>query len=110
VLGAIQKLPFRLQARGEFEYVAANPLGTGCNPDNLNAECLGVAVKEFRGAVVRPFVNNRLDVGINFLVARGYTGQTTETFQPSPIPDVVGVRIPSYASISFTYKFGRSVK
>ena len=33
VLGTIQKLPFRLQARGEFEYVGAKPLGTGCLPD-----------------------------------------------------------------------------
>ncbi len=107
-LGVIQKLPFRLQARGEFEYVAAKPLGTGCDPGNLNAECTGVAVKEFRGALVRPFLNNRLDVGVNFLAARGYTGQTTENFQPSAIQEVVGVRIPSYASISLTYKFGRS--
>jgi carboxypeptidase family protein len=108
VLGTIQRLPFRLQARGEFEYVAAKPVGTGCNPSNLNAECTGVAVKEFRGALMRPFLNNRLDAGVNFLVASGYTGQTTENFEPSPIQEVVGVRIPSYASISLTYKFGRS--
>jgi len=107
-LGAIQKLPLHLQARGEFEYVAAKPLGTGCDPRNLNAECTGVAVKEFRGALVRPFLNNRMDVGVNFLVARGYTGQTMENFQPSAIQEIVGVRIPSYASISLTYKFGRS--
>jgi hypothetical protein len=108
VLGAIQKLPFRLQARGEFEYVAAKPLGTGCNPVNLNAECIGTPVKEFRGALVRPFRNNRLDLGLNFLIASGYTGQTTENFEPSPIQEIVGVRIPSYASVSLTYKFGRA--
>jgi hypothetical protein len=107
-LGAIQKLPLHLQARGEFEYVGAKPLGTGCDPSSLSAECTGVAVKEFRGALVRPFLSNRLDVGVNFLVARGYTGQTTENFQPSAIQEIVGVRIPSYASISLTYKFGRS--
>jgi hypothetical protein len=107
-LGAIQKLPLHLQARGEFEYVAAKPLGTGCNPGSLNAECTGVAVEEFRGALVRPFMNNRLDIGVNFLVAHGYSGQTTENFGPSPIQEIVGVRIPSYASISLTYKFGRS--
>ena len=33
LLGTIQKLPFRLQARGEFEYVGAKPLGTGCLPE-----------------------------------------------------------------------------
>jgi hypothetical protein len=108
VLAAIQRLPFRLQARGEFEYVAAKPLGTGCNPSNLNAECIGVPVKEFRGAVVRPFHSSRLDVGVNFLLASGYSGQTTENFEPSQIQEIVGVRIPSYASLSLTYKFGRS--
>jgi hypothetical protein len=108
LLGTIQKLPFRLQARGEFEYVGAKPLGTGCLP-NLVAECTGTPVKEFRGAVVRPFMNGRLDAGVNFLIARGYTGQTTENFYPSDVQEVVGVRIPSYASVSFTYRFGRSV-
>ena len=108
LLGTIQKLPFRLQARGESEYVGAKPLGTGCLP-NLVAECTGTPVKEFRGAVVRPFMNGRLDAGVNFLIARGYTGQTTENFYPSDVQEVVGVRIPSYASVSFTYRFGRSV-
>jgi hypothetical protein len=106
LLGTIEKLPFRLQARGEFEYVGTRPLGPGCLP-NLNAECTGTPVKEFRGAVVRPFMNGRLNVGMNFLIARGYTGQTTENFFPSDIQEAVGVRIPSYASVSFTYRFGR---
>jgi hypothetical protein len=108
LLGTIQKLPFRLEARGEFEYVGTKPLGTGCLP-NLNAQCIGTPVKEFRGAVVRPFMNGRLDAGVNFLIARGYSGQTTENFYPSDIQEVVGVRIPSYASVSVTYRFGRSV-
>lgn len=106
LLGTIQKLPFRLQARGEFEYVGAKPLGIGCLPD-LNAECTGVAVKEFRAALVRPFMEGRLNVGVNMLIAHGYTGQTTENFYPSDVQEVVGVRIPSYASLSFTYRFGR---
>jgi len=107
LLGTIQKLPLHLQARGEFEYVGTKPLGTGCLA-NLNAECRGTPVKEFRGAVVRPFVNGRCTAGVNFLVASGYTGQTTENFYPSDVQEVVGVRIPSYASISFTYRFGRN--
>jgi hypothetical protein len=65
-------------------------------------------VKEFRGAVVRPFLNGRLDAGVNFLIASGYSGQTTESFYPSTLQEVVGVRIPSYASINVTYKFGRT--
>jgi hypothetical protein len=76
-------------------------------------------VKEFRGAVVRPFMNGRLTGGVNFLIASGYTGQTTENFcqntktdlptacDPSDIQEVVGVRIPSYASLTLTYRFGR---
>ncbi len=108
LLGTIQKLPFRLRARGEFEYVGTKPLGTGCNPANLNSECTGTPVKEFRGAMVRPFLNGRVDAGVNFLVASGYSGQTTENFYPSEIQEVVGVRIPSYASVTLTYRFGRT--
>jgi hypothetical protein len=108
LLGTIQKLPFRLQARGEFEYVGTKPLGTGCLPD-LNAECTGTPVKELRGALVRPFMNGRLNAGVNFLIASGYTGQTTENFFPSDIQEVVGVRIPSYASVTVSYRFGRSI-
>jgi len=107
LMGTIQKLPLRLQARGEFEYVGAKPLGTGCLP-TLNTECRGTPVKEFRGAVVRPFKNGRVNAAVNFLLARGYAGQTTENFFPSAIQEVVGVRIPSYASVSVTYRFGRS--
>jgi Carboxypeptidase regulatory-like domain len=107
LLGTIQKLPFGLQARGEFEYVGTKPLGTGCLPVLIN-ECTGTPVKEFRGALVRPFLNGRLTAGVNFLIASGYTGQTTENFYPSDVQEVVGVRIPSYASATLTYRFGRT--
>ncbi len=110
MLGAIQKLPLRLQAKGEFEYVGTKPLGTGCNPINLSEECTGTPVKEFRGAVVRPFLHGKIDAGINFLIAGGFTGQTTENFYPSDIQEVVGVRIPSYAGVAVTYRFGRGVQ
>lgn len=108
LLGMIQRLPIHLQAKGEFEFVPSKPLGTGCDPRGQNAECVGTPVKEFRGALVRPFLNGRLEAGVNLLVARGYTGQTTENFYSSPVQKVVGVRIPSYASLSFTYRFGSS--
>jgi uncharacterized protein involved in tellurium resistance len=107
VLGTMQKLPFRLQARGEFEYVGTKPLGTGCMP-NPAEECTGTPVKEFRAAVIRPFMNDRLNIGVNMLIASGYTGQTTENFYPSAVQEVVGVRIPSYASLTVSYRFGRS--
>ena len=43
---------------------------------------------EVRGAVLRPFLENRVSIEVNFLIASGYTGQTTETIprQPNPCP------------------------
>jgi hypothetical protein len=55
---------------------------------------------------VRRFLDGHVDAGVNMLIAGGYTGQTTETFGSQMIPEVVGVRIPSYASLSLTYRFG----
>jgi hypothetical protein len=91
-------LPFHLRARGEFEYVGAKPLGSLIS---------GVPNTEVRGAVLRTFQQGRMDLGMNFLIARGYTGQTTEQLEPSPFLSAVGVRLHSYASASFTYHFAR---
>lgn len=124
LLATYQKLPFKLQAKGEFEYVGRKVVGNGCyeaNPNDLGSYCLGVPNKEFRLSLARPFLEGRLNVGVNMLVARGFTGQTTENFaanyQPgyagalpvsgNPVAEVVGVRIPSYASVNLTYRFGR---
>ncbi len=100
VLGTINKLPFRLQARAEYEEVGRKPLGDGF---------VSVPVREFRGALARSFRNERMDVGLNFLIASGYTGQTTEVLaaagQNTPTEQVVGVRLPSYVSLSYTYRF-----
>ena len=105
VTGDTQRLPLSLEGKAEFEYVGRKPLGTGCAP-NLAAECTGTSVREFRLALARPFLNERISAGINALVASGYSGQTTENFGASPIQQVVGVRIPSYTSLSLTYRFG----
>jgi hypothetical protein len=67
-------------------------------------------VKEFRAAVIRPFRDGRLILGVNLLIASGYAGQTIENFYPADVQEVVGVRIPSYASVTFTYKFGKNGK
>ena len=126
--GTYQKLPFHLQVKGEFEYVGRKAVGNGCNennPNDLTSYCLGAPNKEFRLALVRPFLEGRIDVGVNMMIASGYTGQTTENFATNfapgqaglvdgavpenPISEVVGVRIPSYASLNFTYRFGRKV-
>jgi hypothetical protein len=119
-----QKLPFHLQAKGEFEYVGRKVLGNGCNEsasDDLTAYCLGVPNREFRLAVARAFRDGKINLGVNMMFARGYTGQTIANFaadykpgysatlpvSENPTAEVVGVRIPSYVSVSFTYRFGR---
>ncbi|HEX4810836.1 MAG TPA: hypothetical protein VH325_18000 [Bryobacteraceae bacterium] len=100
VVGTVNRLPFRLQARAEFEEDGAKPLGDGF---------VSVPVREFRGALIRSFLKERMDVAVNFLIASGYTGQTTEILaapgQDSPPEQVTGVRLPSYVSLSFTYRF-----
>ena len=99
------RLPWHLRARAEFEYVRAKPLGDGS---------VGEAVPEFRGALLRPFYGGRMVLSTEFLIASGYTGQTTEVFAfpsdpsyPTPIERVVGVPLQSYVSLSWTYHFGR---
>jgi hypothetical protein len=96
VLGTLDRLPWRLHARAEFEEVARKPLGDGFT---------SVPVREFRGALTRSFREGKLEAGIHFQIASGYSGQTTEVL--NGIEQIVGVYIPSYASASFSYRFGR---
>ncbi len=99
-------LPFHLRARGEFEYVGAKPLGELVS-GVPSSDAIGVPNMEVRGAILRTFKQGRMDLGVNFLIAKGYTGQTTEQLEPSPFMSTVGVRLHSYTSVSFTYHFGR---
>ena len=66
-------------------------------------------VTEFRGAVLRPFLENRMSIATNFFIADGYTGQTTEVLalpnEPEPFERIVGVPLKSYLSLSLTYYF-----
>ena len=137
LLGTYNKLPFHLEAKGEFEYVGRKVVGNGCSeasylsgdPNALNYYCTGVPNKEFRFAASRPFMDGRINVGVNTMVASGWTGQTTENFAmagvfapgavglgsnglvaANPVSEVAGVRIPSYASVSLTYHFGVKVE
>lgn len=102
VLGTLDRLPFHLHGRAEFEQVGRKPLGDGF---------VSVPVREFRGALSRRF-GDRFQAGLNFLIATGYTGQTTEVFALSgegePLERAAGVYLPSYLSLSFSYQFGRS--
>jgi hypothetical protein len=134
IVGTYRKLPFHLQAKGEFEYVGRKVVGQGCDeqsylsgdPNALNYYCLGVPNKEFRFAAARPFLDGRINLGVNLMIASGWTGQTTENFgaaatyapgavgvdpatmlvPSNPVNEVVGVRIPSYASVNLAYHFG----
>jgi hypothetical protein len=101
-LGTLEKLPFHLHARAEFEEVGRKPLGDGF---------ISVPVKEFRAAVVRSFYDGKLQAGVHFQISSGFTGQTTEVLalpgEGEPFERVVGVYVPSYATVSCTYNFGR---
>ncbi len=79
-LTTLDKLPAGLHARGEYEYVGHKFLdvGNAAHPGQYEA----IPVGETRLAVVRPFLEGRLELGANGMVARGYTGQTTETLAP----------------------------
>jgi hypothetical protein len=104
-LATFDRLPFHLQARSESEYVGRKPLGDGF---------AGVANTEVRGALLRSFRQGRMDAGVNFLIARGYTGQTTEVLalpgDAGPFERAVGVRLRSYVSVSYTYRFHATQK
>ena len=52
--------------------------------NTLDGGFTGVLVREIRGAVLRPFLGNRMSIGANFLLASGYIGQTSETLALSP--------------------------
>ncbi|MGP8244348.1 MAG: carboxypeptidase regulatory-like domain-containing protein [Bryobacteraceae bacterium] len=103
VLGTLERLPFGLEARAEFEEVGRKPLGDGF---------VGVPVREFRGALVRHFERGKITAGVNFQIASGYTGQTTEVLalpgEREPFERIVGVYLPSYATVSLSYRLGRA--
>ena len=103
ILGTIDKLPFHLVARGEYQHVGIKPLGGGFD---------SVPVREFRGALVRHFESKGIDVGLNIFIASGYGGQTVETLalpgEGDPFDRVTGFPLRSYVTASLTYHFRRS--
>ena len=62
-------------------------------------------VREFRGAILRPFERQGIDVGVNFLWASGYGGQTLESLalpgEGEPFERITGFPIRSYVTASF---------
>ena len=100
VAGTVNRLPFGLRARSEFETVGRKPLGEGFT---------AVPVRELRFSLLRSFRDGRMDLGLNSLIASGYTGQTVEALQLAgdlaPVDRVVGVPLKSYVSLSWVYNF-----
>jgi hypothetical protein len=80
-LTTLDRLPLNFHARAEYEYVGHKFLDAG-NPQHPS-QYEAIPVGETRLALVRPFLANRLELGADGSVARGYTGQTTETFDPA---------------------------
>jgi hypothetical protein len=74
LLATLDRLPLRLHGRGEYEYAGHKQL----DPGGFEARPVG----ETRLALVRSFMGGRMELGANGMLARGYTGQTTETFNP----------------------------
>ncbi|MGO9775832.1 MAG: carboxypeptidase regulatory-like domain-containing protein [Terracidiphilus sp.] len=119
-LATLDKLPLGLRGRGEYECVGHKLLDVG----GFEA----IPVGETRLALVRAFLNGRLELGVNGMLARGYTGQTTETFAPGwvmgTIPNCpvatgttsdfdcgtneksVGIRMVSWVGGSVSWRFG----
>jgi hypothetical protein len=98
-LVTLDKLPLGLHGRGEYEYVGHKILDAANSQDG-EKQLEAIPVGETRLALVRTFLDGRLEVGANGMLARGYTGQTTETIAPlaSGAPWQVGDGIPSCAA------------
>jgi len=129
LLATLDRLPMGLRGRSEYEYVGHKQLDLA-NPRHPSAY-EAIPVGETRLAVVRPFLSGRLELGANGMLARGYTGQTTETFNPGwqlgAVPycapgsgpsgagndfdcgtneQSVGIRMVSWAGGSISWRFG----
>ena len=88
--------------RGQYEEVGRKPLGDGFP---------AVRVREFHGAIIRPFQSKGFDIGVNAFMVSGYGGQTLETLallgEGAPFERITGFPLKSYVSASFTYYFRR---
>ena len=101
-VGGWNRLPFGLDAKGEFGYVKAKPLGDGFT---------GLPVREIRLEVSRGFHDGRWRIAVNGQLNNGYSGQTVETLavgrEPIAVKRIVGVPLRSYGGASVNYFFGR---
>src|SRR5262249_22525709 len=81
------RLPYGLKGSFGFQYVGHKPLG-----DGLTA----VPVQELHGSLRKLLAQQRVDLGVDFVWAKGYTGQTVETLrlplESDAVERIVGVR------------------
>jgi hypothetical protein len=101
-VGGWNRLPFGLNAKSEFGYVKAKPLGDGFT---------GVPVREVRIELTRSFSDGRWLIAVNGQLNNGYSGQTLETLavgsESVASERIVGVPLRSYGAVSVNYFFGR---
>lgn len=101
-VGGVNRLPFGLETKGEFEYVKAKPLGDGFT---------GVPVRDVRLAVNRSFADRRWMLSFQGQLSNGFSGQTMETLavgvEPVAVERPVGVPLRSYGAVSLVYHPGR---
>jgi hypothetical protein len=92
------RLPASFKASAEFEYVGRKPLGEGF---------IARAEKTLNAQVIRS-LGERLDAGLNLVLANGFSGQTLETLslpnEPAPFERIVGIRKASFVGVTFSYR------
>ena len=91
-------MPASFKASAEFEYVGRKPLGEGF---------IARAEKTLNAQVIRSF-GERLDAGLNLVLANGFSGQTLATLslpnEPAPFERIVGIRKASFVGVTFSYR------
>ena len=93
------RLPGGFTAQSELEYVKAKPLGDAIS---------GTPLTEVRLGAYRSWLDGRLTAGLQGQLAKGFTGQTTETLalpgEATAFERAVGVPSSSYASASLNWR------
>jgi hypothetical protein len=102
ITGTVNRLPSRFRLASEYETVGRKPLGDGF---------IAAPVRQFRLSLARSFREGHMDLALNSLWARGFTGQTLETLSASPgsaaAEQIVGVPLKSFVGASWHYSFGK---